>query len=271
MGKKLKIALIIFGVVVLCAASYILYILKFKDYDIADESVDEIIEESYEIELPDGTIITLNEDGDVVEEEIGEKKAGTTVSGNDNQGSSEGATSKDSQDSSEGSTSKDEQKTITTGGTKTDSSTSSSTGKTTPQTGSANTSKPGSAPSTPGTEAAKPSVATIKEKYTPAFQALEGQADDKLNALIGRAKNEYLSKKENGEKVDYGYFYNKYTSAAAELEGRTDNVFAGVLKAVERDLEKNGFDKSYAKSFSEQYNAQKKSRKDSLMKRAMGQ
>lgn len=255
MRKKLKISLILLGVVVLCAASYILYILKFKDYDIADESVDEIVGESYEIELPDGTVITLNEDGDLIEEEVGEKKAGTTVGSDDGQDSSEGTSSDDDQKGS---------------GSKTGSSTSTS-GTSTSGKGSSTASKPGSTTSIPGTQTAKPSVASIKEKYTPAFQALEGQADDKLNALIGRAKNEYLSKKENGEKIDYGYFYNKYTSAAAELEGRTDNIFTGVLKAVEKDLEKNGFDKSYAQSFSEQYNAQKKARKDSLMKKAMGQ
>lgn len=241
MKKKFKIASILLGIIVLCAAGYILYIMKFKEYDVADESVDEIIGETFEIELPDGSKITLNEDGEVLED----ASTVTDSTSEDNETTS-------STDSTISTTKNDGNVVTSTAGTTT---------KPTP--------KP-TQPSTPGNEEAKPTVSSIKEKYTPAFHALEGQADTKLNALVGRAKNEYLSKKDNGEKIDYGYFYNKYTSAAAELEGRTDAVFTGVLKAVEKDLEKNGYDKSYANSFVEQYNAQKKSRKDSLMKKVTG-
>lgn len=252
MKKKLKIAAIVVGAIVLCAASYILYIMKFKEYDVADESVDEIIGESFEIELPDGSKITLNEEGEVIENDA---EASEVSSTSESETVSTSGSSTNSTGSSSTSTSKDEGK-----GT-----TSTSTAGSDSNSGS----KP-SKPSTPGKQDAKPTVASIKEKYTPAFHALEGQAETKLNALVGRAKNEYISKKENGEKIDYGYFYNKYMSAATELEGRTDNVFNGVLKAVEKDLEKNGFDKSYANSFVEEYNASKKNRKDSLMKKVTG-
>ncbi|MEZ7172910.1 hypothetical protein [Sporosarcina sp. OR05] len=243
MKKKFKIASIILGITVLCAAGYILYIMKFKEYDVADESVDEIIGETFEIELPDGSKITLNEDGEVLED----ASTVTDSTSEDNETTS-------STDSTISTTKND-------GNVVTSTQPAGTTTKPTP--------KP-TQPSTPGNEEAKPTVSSIKEKYTPAFHALEGQADTKLNALVGRAKNEYLSKKDNGEKIDYGYFYNKYTSAAAELEGRTDTVFTGVLKAVEKDLEKNGYDKSDANSFVEQYNAHKKSRKDSLMKKVTG-
>lgn len=244
MKKKLKIASIIVGIIVLCAAGYLLYIMKFKEYDVADESVDEIIGESYEIELPDGTKITLSEDGEVIEDTNGDDSTASTSGGSDDASQDEGSSSSSSNNSAGG----------------------KNDGKGTTSTGTGTTTKP----TTPGKQESKPTVASIKEKYTPAFHALEGQADSKLNALVGRAKNEYLSKKENGEKIDYGYFYNKYTSAATELEGRTDVVFQGVLKAVEKDLEKSGYDKSYAKSFVEEYNASKKSRKDSLMKKVTG-
>ncbi|NYF23628.1 hypothetical protein [Sporosarcina sp. JAI121] len=58
--------------------------------------------------------------------------------------------------------------------------------------------------------------------------------------------------------MSYGYFYTKYEGAANGLEANTDAVFAGGIKAVEKDLAANGYDKSYAQSFTDDYNAEKK-------------
>ena len=122
-----------------------------------------------------------------------------------------------------------------------------------------------------GEAAQKPTVASIKQKYAPTFGALQSQADGKLNALVGRAKSEYSTKKANGESIDFGYFYNKYVGAANGLEAQTDAVFNGVISAVQKDLTANGYDKSYAQSFIDEYNAKKKARRDSLLSKAMGQ
>lgn len=116
----------------------------------------------------------------------------------------------------------------------------------------------------------KPTVASIKDKYRPALEGLEAQADAKINALIGRAVGEYNDKKANGEGIDFGYFYNKYTAAAGDLEASTDNIFYAVLAAVEKDLAANGYDKSYAQSFKEEYEASKKARRDGILKKALG-
>ncbi|WP_339251829.1 hypothetical protein NSQ43_16020 [Sporosarcina sp. FSL W8-0480] len=262
MKKKLIISLSALMVIALCVGGYLLYIIKFKEYDVADESIDEIIEESFEIELPDGTIITLDDSGEDIVKKESDKEHGDE----EGQDSSDSTTDDSEDESSIPVSGKDQSSKTPSGTSNSGSNSNSNTNK-----GSGSTSKPATGNSTagPGNTGTKVTVASIKEKYNPAFNALENQAESKLNALIGRAKNEYLTKKENGEKIDYGYFYNKYTSAAAELEGRTDSVFKGVLKVVEKDLEKNGYDKSYAKSFQDQYNAQKKSRKDALMKKVV--
>jgi len=206
----------------LATAGTLLYFFKFKEYDVADEEVAQIIEDPYAIEMPDGTTITVDANGDVVDSD-------GTASAPVNEGTS-----------SEG----------TSSGNKVPSST----------TGDRNT-----AETTP-----KPTVSSIKQKYVPTLENLQSQADSKLNTLVGHAKKEYSDKKANGESISYGYFYNKYVGAANGLEARTDAVFAGVIKAVEKDLVANGYDKSYSKNLVDDYNAKKKARKDSLLNKAMG-
>ena len=50
--KKLKIFSIIALVVIIAGGSYLLYMFKFKEYDVADEEVKEIVEkEPYKVEL----------------------------------------------------------------------------------------------------------------------------------------------------------------------------------------------------------------------------
>ena len=245
MNKKLKIFLIIFFVIILAAVSYLLYIFKFKEYDVADDEVKEIIADPYEIELPDGSKIVIGEDGTVTGFE-GEVEAGDE--GDSNQTTSPGNTTagvtppaNDSEGSSE------DQNEQPDGATGTDNSDNSSN----------NTNK-------------KLTVADVKGKYEPVFRELEGQADKKINSLISRAKKEYSDKKAKGESIEYGYFYNKYMSAANNLEANTDAAFQGVIKAVEAELVANGFNKSYAKSFVDEYEATKKARRDSILKKAVG-
>lgn len=242
MKKKLKIFLLILLIVLLATAGTLLYFFKFKEYDVADEEVAKIIEDPYTIEMPDGTTITVDANGEVVESvepTIPPVTEGTSSEGTSTDGSEVKGTSTDGS-KGEGTSSGDKSSSSTTG--------ESNTTETTP----------------------KPTVSTIKQKYVPTLENLQSQADSKLNTLVGHAKKEYSDKKASGESISYGYFYNKYVGAANGLEARTDAVFAGVIKGVEKDLVANGYDKSYAQNLIDDYNAKKKARKDSLLNKAMG-
>ena len=87
---------------------------------------------------------------------------------------------------------------------------------------------------------------------------------------MNRAKNEYTTKKANGESINYSYFYSKYTAAAAELENRTDSVFYAVLGSMKRELKANGLAESHADSLVTEYENRKEQRKSALMKQATG-
>jgi len=233
-NKKLKIFLLGSLLVLIVAAGYLLYEFKFKEYDVADEEVEQIVEDPYTLELPDGTTITLDDNGEVVDGVENDSAKPQAVSGTTTNETSSGNTS---------------------------------TGTTTPTSGNSTAPATGSGSNT-GTSN-KTNVGAIKQKYVPALESLQSQADGRLNTLVSHAKTEYTTKKANGESVSYGYFYNKYMGAASGLEARTDAVFAGVINAVEKDLVANGYDKSYAQSFVEDYNAKKKARRDSLLSKVV--
>lgn len=251
--KKFKIFLIVALVVILVGGGYLLYMFKFKEYDVADEEVTEIVSEPYKVELPDGSTILIDENGEIIEETTEGNKI-TTSSANTN---SNGGTTNGSTNSSNGQTS--DQSTGSSGNTNNSSSNNTSTGNN-KNTGSNAGNNNTNAPTT---------VASIKDKYRPSFEGLEAQADSKINALIGRAMSEYSTNKANGEGVDFGYFYNKYMSAANGLEANTDTIFNAVIGAVEKDLAANGYDKSYAQSFRDEYEATKKARRDSILSKAL--
>ncbi|MFJ5768851.1 hypothetical protein [Psychrobacillus sp. NPDC093180] len=237
--KKLKIFLIAALVIILGAGGYLLYMFKFKEYDVADEEVSEIVADPYKVELPDGSTLIIDEEGEVVQETATSE---TNTKTNTN--------------------------TVTTSGSSLEEKLAGKTaGPGTGSTTSSGNSTNGTA-TTSSTE--KPTVASIKDKYRPALEGLEAQADTKINALIGRAVSEYNDKQANGEKVDFGYFYNKYMAAANNLEASTDTVFHAVIGAVEKDLTANGYDKSYAQSFKDEYEATKKARRDGILKKALG-
>ncbi|WP_298472036.1 hypothetical protein [uncultured Psychrobacillus sp.] len=251
--KKLKIFSIIALAVIIAGGSYLLYMFKFKEYDVADEEVKEIVEkEPYKVELPGGITILMDENGDVIEETTeGTEPGGNSGASNSNTQTVSGPTSTASNSNN----------------ASTPSQSTQSTGK---GASSGNASSP--KPSGSGTDSTlkSESVVTIMEKYRPAMEGLESQADTKINALVGRAKTEYSTKKANGESIDYGYFYNKYMAAAKDLEGNTDKVFNAVLKAVEKDLAANGHDQSQAKAMKKEYEAKKKARRDGILSKAMG-
>jgi hypothetical protein len=120
----------------------------------------------------------------------------------------------------------------------------------------------------------KPSVVkltagAILEKYQPAFNDLQTQADGKLNALLSYAFSEYQTKKSNGDEVSYFYFYSKYNGAAKKLEASTDQSFDYIYNALVKELEKNGYSSNEAKSIKDHYQNLKKQRRSALMDKAV--
>lgn len=296
MKKALKIAAIVIGSLALVIGGYVLYIAKFKEYDVADTQVDEIVREPYVIELPDGGTLEIEEDGTVTEKdadgnvitvtEAPESAEDTVVaasnsSSTDTQSSGTDSTQTGTTNSGGGSTGSSG-----TGGSGSSNDGASGSGSSGNGSGSGSTggsgsgggsnagsgSGSGSSGSESGGSTNQPqtmTVAQIKEKYNPVFASLEAQAEGRLNSLISRAKAEYSEKQASGE-VDYGYFYRKYSSAAANLEASTDAAFYSTLAVVQNVFVANGFNKSYAADYETQYKQRKADRRSELMSKVTG-
>ena len=254
--KKLKYVLIALAVIILAVGGYVLYEFKFKTYDVADEEIDTLLEETFEVQLPDGTTIVLDKDGNVVESKVGS-----------NNNSTANASNPSSTDNTSSSNESNENKTED-GQAANDSSETSSSTDSSPNSDSSNSANPNTNENSTN---AKPTVQEIKTKYAGTFTALENQARDRINALISRARSEYSAKKSSGESIQFGYFYNKYMGAANSMEASVDGAVSGVMSLVEKELETNGYDKSHAQSFQDQYNATKKALRDEMLSKALSQ
>lgn len=249
--KQIAIGL---SVVFLAIAGYLVYTFEFKDYDTADEEVDKITKDEIEVDLPDDSTITVDEDGEVTTEEKDkedeEKDEKTTEDTSTDTGST-------------GSTNGGGASTVTAA----NNSTSSSA---TPAKASASNSSSNNNTSYNNNNASNGSgrvtVSQIKNRYDTALVGLEDTANDRLNSLVSRAKTEY----QNDDNVSYARYYNKYTSAAEELENRADAAFYAIVAVMERDLEANGLAASHTKSVINEYENKKKQRKNALLKKAAG-
>ncbi len=261
--KKLKYILLALAVIVLCIGGYIVYELKFKSYDTADPEVDALIEETYNVELPDGTVIVVDKEGNIVENKTSDSQnngvttASAQTSSTDADGTETGTTN-----SEDGSSNFNFGQT----GTSANSNTGSNTGSNSNTNNNPNTNTNTSGSNKP---AEKVTVASIKSKYEGTFKSLENQSRARMNSLISQAANEYSTKKSNGESISYGYFYKKYMGAAKGVESATDSTVNVVVGLVEKDLQKNGFDKSYAQSFVKEYDAMKESLRAEMMDKAL--
>ncbi len=217
--KKWKIILSIFVLLILGGVGTIYYLFELKEYDVADERVEEIIDSEYDIVLPDDNNTT--------------EASGVAESGKQSP-STDGVT---------------------------DSNSTSAQNDGSNQNGeAASTNQP--------TVETEITVASIKEKYRPSFENLQNQANGKIDSLINKAYNEYKAKKNNGESISFGYFYQKYQGAGQALEDKTDGAFQIIYKALQNDLETNGFSKSHADEFLKQYDVAKSERESALLKKA---
>lgn len=282
MKKILKIAAIVIGSLALLVGGYLLYVTKFKEYDVADTQVDEIVREPYVIEMPEGGTLEIDEEGNVVEKDaegniISEFKAPKNADDSTVAVASSGGTSSSDEEEDEGeSTSGSSQGTSSNSGSNNSSGSTGGSGSGNgSSSGSGSTGGSGSAGgsgsgSSGGGETSTMTVADIKSKYDPVFAGLEAQAEGRLASLVSRAKAEYTEKQANGESIDYGYFYRKYSSAAANLEEATDAAFYSTLAVVQNTLVANGFNKSYAADYESQYKARKAERRSELMSQVTG-
>ncbi|MGM9949515.1 MAG: hypothetical protein ACI33P_05290 [Lysinibacillus sp.] len=270
--RILKWLLLSLGVVILLGGSYVLYEFKFKTYDIADEEVDGIVEEGYEIELPDGTTMKIGKDGKIIEEnneatakaeeaEVEAVAKAETEKKDENNVPVANAAPKESTTSPANTVppAKEEQ-------------TETVVKEEEPVKKEAAPAKPANPQPSNNPPAAKPAPVTaesIREKYRGTFVSLEEQAEARVNNLVAAAKKEYTQKKANGEKVSAGYFYTKYMNSSSALEESTDAAFENLMKVVEADLVANGFNKSESKSFRTEYEQAKEQRRSALMKKAL--
>ena len=247
--KKLKIIFIALAVVIIAVGGYVLYELKFKNYEVADPNVDKILEEKYEVELADGTKLTIA-NGNI------ETVASTEPSSSNKNASDKNQNEQDNNSETNIHKNNDEDADESTDGANS-SSNNSSTGSSNNSTNSSNE------------QEERVTVATIKDKYTGAFNLMEKQTKSRLNSLISEAKAELTTKKNNGEKISYGYFYRKYMGAATALEQSTTSAVKSVVQLVELDLKANGYNPEHAQSFVQNYEKTKEGLRSELMKKVL--
>lgn len=230
MKKKWKIFLSVFVLLLLVAGGTIYYFFEMKEYDVADEKVEEIIDTEYDIVLP----------GDEeTDSSVADSKGQTDTASGDN-GSNPSSSSSENGSKPDDASNPNNQNGDNTG---TSSEKAASTENTI-------------------------TVAAIKDKYRPSFENLQNQANGKIDTLVNAAYNEYKVKKQNGESISFSYFYQKYTGAGKALEDKTDAAFQIIYKALQEDLQKNNFSTSHAKDFLTEYEAAKTARESALLNKA---
>jgi ABC-type cobalt transport system substrate-binding protein len=249
MKKIWKYIISILVVIILATAGTIYYFLNVKTYDTADQEIEKIIESEYDIVLPDESESTVSktpaESTDETDENKEEVGSSETVNEKTNTDDTTSTNSKN--------TSNDKNNSATTIPNKNPQTTTKPSGKDT-----TSTSK----------EETEVTVKNIKDKYRPVFQSLESQANGKIDALMSRAIGEYHQKKANNASISYSYFYQKYTAAGRDLEGKTDSTFNYIYNALENELKEQGYSASHAKVFREQYEETKRARESALLNKA---
>lgn len=242
-----KVILGLFAVLLL-VAGYIFYIFFLKEYDTADEEVDTITKSEYDIVLPD--VSSTPEETNSVETSEGdslvteENKADSEGEATETVSTSPQKSSSSQEDTNKGQTEK------------------------TPQNSNQSDKKENTKNDSSQGSGSDLTANLIVELYRPSFENLQSQANSRIDALINKAISEYKQRKSSGQSISYGYFYQKYKSAADVLEEKTDTSFNVIIKSLEKDLEKHGFDSKQAQQFWDIYNNEKQKREDALLTKA---
>lgn len=296
MKKFVKISLIVVGLLIVIGGGTLYYFFEMKDYDVADEEVDKVIEDPYSIEFPEGTplpegaqrdkdgLIIVNKEGDFVLEDGSEMTVkewfsssdyqtavaeaaefGADMNEGENTDSAVASAGSNRNDSVVSDNDLDDSEDLDTpsGSSGNSGSSSSDSGS---SSGSSGSSGGGSGSGSDNVV----TVETIKSRYASSFNSLAGQAEGNLGSLISQAKSEYANKKSNGENINYAYFYQKYSSAAESVEAKTDAAFNSLYAALETELTAHGYSASHAESFRTEYESTKKNTRNAIMDQVSG-
>ncbi|PIC99906.1 hypothetical protein [Sporosarcina sp. P29] len=255
MKKRLFILSSVVMALIVVSGGYLLYLFQFKEYDVADDRIEEILEDPYDVVLPKGTKLLLDhKDGKgdklikvhpVIEEDKreGEQSEDETTFSFDDTGLSSATAAGE-----------------VAGNSSVDRPSSLSTFEDESPNADANNPMP----------TAKVTVAEIKKKYEPVIISFYSQMYAKHHSVIDRVKDEHSIKKEAEESFSYAYMYSKYMGVADTFEAKTDFMFNGIIESLEKDLAANGYSNVYSKGFKDEYEAGKKERRDEILSEALG-
>ncbi|MBM7551480.1 hypothetical protein [Thalassobacillus pellis] len=103
------------------------------------------------------------------------------------------------------------------------------------------------------------SASAIIDSYRPKLEELKQEVYERTEQLIAQAQKEYDEKIDNSEEISYGYFYQKYTQAAKDLEKVTDKAFKDLYQSLQSELSAQDYDKRLADELKQEYQDTKKS------------
>lgn len=287
LNKWLKYTIYILFILVIGGGGWGTYTFFIKDYETTDEQVDEIVDSEFEIELPEDTSSNSSSEKGNISEEVSTEKSSKGDSLENPSGPPKDEKDTDSKKKSvqNRDTKKEnvKNKNLNTekNNNETDQLSSNDSKYTSESQGENSTPSKDEKGEKDHTQTKKESntsedsttkrvtAESIKAKYKPSFEALQGQALSKLNVLISYAYNEYKGKKNRGEKVSYGYFYNKYKAAAKKLEAKTDQTFQQLYTSLENELAQNGYSKKEALEIKRYYNQKKEQRENQLLSKVL--
>jgi len=266
------------------------YSFFIKEYETADEEVDNIVDTEFNVQLPvDSPTNDPTENGESIEnfqkdqdqkskQENNEQDLTTKPSQEDEQ-SKESVKNKEDAHSSNGGNQPSEQSTTNKDSKQASSKRSPKNDIQEEQDTTTNDSEHKKAEHKRKNDSATEDTKNVKEQdttaediiahYKPSFEALQSQALSKLNLLVSYAHNEYKGKKNRGEKVSYGYFYNKYKEAAEKLEAKTDATFQQLYSSLQKELAENGFSKSKAQKIKDYYSQKKRERESQMLSKVL--
>lgn len=213
MKRRLIILSSIVLALIAVSGGYLLYIFQFKEYNIADNQIDRILEHPYHIVLPNGTRLVVDHTGGKVNKEYPEKES---------KGRKEFSSNPDKLDSKENSRSTHKAFSPTT---------VDSISRKYPD---------------------RVTVAQIKDKYASVITNFHKQTDDKYYEMIEHAKNEYVTKGKNVSYA-YRYTKYKSAVEALELQSDSifNEIMNSLEKGLESNGYHKAYSNSFQDEYQE--------------------
>ncbi|ARJ39624.1 hypothetical protein SporoP8_12515 [Sporosarcina ureae] len=213
MKRRLIILLSIVLALIAVSGGYLLYIFQFKEYNVADQQIDRILEHPYHTVLPNGTRLVVDHTGGTIKKEYAEKE---------NTGRKEFSSNPDEMDSKESPISTHKASIPT----KVDSNSEKYPERIT--------------------------VAQIKNKYESVITNFHKQTDDKYYELIEHAKNEYATKGKNVSYA-YRYTKYNSAVEALELQSDSmfNEIMNSVERSLESNGYHKAYSNSFQDEYKE--------------------